>query len=133
MTSLLTTAIVKSVIALHLLATPATVPSVDKPTTPESFEASAYVNKERKIRLSIDKSAVEAMTVNLRPVGKTAAVFTERVGRKETKARLLLNVDQLPDGLYELELRTASGQLTRRIDLKTPVEATAPQRLLTIR
>ncbi len=133
MTSLLTTAFVKSVIALHLLASPATVLSTDKPATPESFEASAYVNKERKIRLSIDKSAAEAMTVNLRPVGKTATVFTEHVGSRATKARLLLNVDQLPDGLYELELRTASGQLTRRIDLKTPVETVLPQRLLTIR
>ncbi len=133
MTSLLTTAFVKSVIALHLLASPTTVLSTDKPATPESFEASAYVNKERKIRLSIDKSAAEAMTVNLRPVGKTATVFTEHVGRRATKARLLLNVDQLPDGLYELELRTASGQLTRRIDLKTPVETVLPQRLLTIR
>ncbi len=133
MTSLLTTAFVKSVIALHLLANPATVLSTDKPATPESFKASAYVNKERKIRLSIDKSAAEAMTVNLRPVGKAATVFTEHVGRRATKARLLLNVDQLPDGLYELELRTASGQLTRRIDLKTPVETVLPQRLLTIR
>lgn len=133
MTSLLTTAFVKSVIALHLLTAPATVTPADKPTTPDSFEASAYVNKERKIRLSIDKSDVEAMTVNLRPVGKAAAVFTERVGRKATKARLLLNVDQLPDGVYELELRTPSGQQTRRIDLKTPVETTLPQRLLTIR
>ncbi len=133
MTSLLTTAFVKSVIALHLLANPTTVLSTDKPATPESFEASAYVNKERKIRLSIDKSDAEAMTVNLRPVGKSAAVFTEHVGRKATKARILLNVDQLPDGVYELELRTASGQLTRRIDLKTPTESVVTQRLLAIR
>lgn len=132
MTSLLASAFVKSVVALNLLLTPVSVPLTEKPTAPESFEASAYVNKDRKIRLSIDKSASERMTVNLRRVGQSTALFTEHVGRKVSRTRLVLDVEQLADGAYELELKTPTGRLTRYIDLTTPAEPVVPQRLLTI-
>lgn len=132
MTTLLATIVIKPVIALHLLlASPLSLP-VDRPAKPVSFDASAYVTKAHKIRLSIDKTNREPLTIKLRPVGETSPVFTQYVGRKVTKTTLVLDVDQLGDGAYELELKTASGQLVKYIDLRTPAEVATIQRQLTV-
>jgi hypothetical protein len=132
MTTLLTTIFIKPVIALHLLlASPLSSP-VDRPAKPISFGASAYVTKAHKIRLSIDKTNLEPLTINLRPVGQDSPVFTQYVKRKITKTTLILDVDQLGDGAYELELKTSNGRLIKYIDLRTPVEVVAIQRQLTV-
>ncbi|QJD79760.1 hypothetical protein [Spirosoma rhododendri] len=132
MNTLLTTIFIKPIIALHLLLAAPVASPVDRPAEPTSFEASAYVTKAHKIRLSIDKTNQERLTINLRPVGQQSAVFTEYVRRKVTRATLVMDVDQLADGAYELELKTANGRLVKYIELRTPVEVATVQRQLKV-
>ncbi len=132
MTTLFATAFAKPILVLHLLMT-SPVPAISEhPANNATFAASAYVTKANKIRVSIDKPNREPMTISLRPVGQQHVVFTEHVNRKTTKATLLLNVDQLADGAYELELKTSSGQLVKQIDLHTPAKVALVQRQLTL-
>ncbi len=132
MTTLFATAFAKPILVLHLLMT-SPVPAINEhPANNATFAASAYVTKANKIRVSIDKPNREPMTISLRPVGQQHVVFTEHVNRKTTKATLLLNVDQLADGAYELELKTSSGQLVKQIDLHTPAKVASVQRQLTL-
>lgn len=132
MTTLLATAFAKPIIILHLLMASPVPALLEHPANEATFAASAYVTKTNKIRVSIDKPNREPMTISLRPVGQRHVVFTEHVHRKTTKTTLLLDVDQLADGVYELELKTSSGQLIKQIDLRTPAKVASVQRQLTL-
>lgn len=132
MTTLLATAFAKPIIILHLLMASPVPALLEHPANDVTFAASAYVTKANKIRVSIDKPNHEPMTISLRSVGQQHVVFTEHVNRKTTKATLLLDVAQLADGAYELELKTSSGQLIKQIDLRTPTKIASEQRQLTL-
>ncbi len=132
MTTLLATVFAKPIIILHLLMASPVPALVEQPASEATFAASAYVTRSNKIRVSIDKPNREPMTISLRPVGQPHVVFTEHVHRKTTKTTLLLDVDQLADGVYELELKTSSGQLIKQIDLRTPTKVDTGQRQLTL-
>jgi hypothetical protein len=132
MTTLLATTFAKPIIILHLLMASPAPALLEHPANDVTFAASTYVTKANKIRIAIDKPNCEPMTISLRPVGQRNVVFTEHVHRKITKATLLLDVDQLADGVYELELKTSSGQLIKQIDLRTPAKVASVQRQLTL-
>ena len=132
MTTLFAIALAKPIIVLQLLLASPMPALIEQPAREVTFAASAYVTKANKIRVSIDKPNREQMTISLRPVGQQHVVFTEHVHRKTTKATLLLDVDQLADGAYELELKTNSGQLIKQIELHTPANVASVQRQLTL-
>ncbi len=129
MNKILTSA--QAFIALFLVST-SLLANPTAPTKPASFDASVYVTKANKIRLSVEKTSLKPVTVNLRQAGKSEVLFTQQIGRKETKAALQMNVDQLPDGQYELEVKSASGSIVKQVTVGTSAPVVAPERLLVI-
>ncbi|GAB3021621.1 hypothetical protein [Spirosoma pulveris] len=132
MNNLLTSAFAKTVAALFLSATPL-LANPANPTKPASFDASIYITKNNKIKLAVDKTTAESVSIRLREAGQSNYLFTQQVGKRQTQARLQLNVDDLPSGNYELEIRSASGaSIVKQVQLGTPVLVAAPQRLVAI-
>ncbi|RYZ17026.1 MAG: hypothetical protein EOP49_51080 [Sphingobacteriales bacterium] len=56
-------------------------------------------------------------------------MFQQFVGKKEQKYAVKLNVAELPDGKYELEVKSKEGSIVKEVNLGSePVEA--PTRLV---
>ncbi|GAB3951171.1 hypothetical protein GCM10028805_30760 [Spirosoma harenae] len=97
------------------------------PTTPKtlSFDASAYVTINHEIRLAVQKSAEMPVQVILRNKSNEV-LYQQSLGKKETKYAVKLNVDELADGMYELEVRSSEGSIVKQLNLATkPVEKTS--------
>jgi len=97
------------------------------PTTPksESFGASAYVSVDHKIRVAVVKSADASAEIVLRDA-EHQVVFRQSLSRKDEKVSLKLNVDELADGKYELEVKSGEGSFRKQLDLSSqPVQQTA--------
>ena len=88
-----------------------------------SFDASAYVTVNNQIRVAVEKSTLEPVEVLLRD-DKNRVMFQQYVGKKEQKYAVKLNVAELPDGKYELEVKSNEGSIRKEVNLgAAPVEA----------
>lgn len=98
--------------------------SLIDPTTPKSatFDASAFVTNDNQVRVSVIKPANSYAELVLRD-SDNQVVFRQSLRRKEDKLALKLNVNQLADGKYELEVVSKQGSVRKQLDLSTrPVE-----------
>lgn len=132
MNNSLTSAFAKTVVALFISATPL-LANPANPTKPASFDASVYVTKSNTIKLAVDKTTAESLSISLRPVDRSGDLFIKQIGKRQTQARFQLNVDELPNGVYELEIRSASGvRIVKQIQLRTTTPAITTGRLVAI-
>lgn len=84
------------------------------------FEASAYITLDHQIRLSVVKSTQEPVVVLLRNT-KNEVLFTKTVGRKMQNYALKMDVSNLQDGAYELEIKSSQGTVRKQVELSSPV------------
>lgn len=97
------------------------------PTNPKglSFDASAYVTINHKIRVSVEKTADVPVVILLRDKNNQV-LYQQNISKKETKYAVRLNVDELTDGQYELEVRSAEGSIRKQLTLSSqPVQQTS--------
>ncbi|AQG78910.1 hypothetical protein [Spirosoma montaniterrae] len=92
----------------------------DAPTKPTSFDASVYVTKAGKVRLSVAKVKPTTVTVLLLDE-KQHVIHTTTIPKKQMKAGVLFDMSEVVDGEYTLELRSDDGLLLKQINLATPV------------
>lgn len=98
---------------------------VDPAATPKtlSFDASAYVTVNNQIRVAVEKSSLEPVSVLLRDKNNRV-LFQQFVGKKALKYAVKLNVAELPNGTYELEVKSKEGSIRKEVSLGSkPVEA----------
>lgn len=90
------------------------------PTTPKtlSFDASAYVTVNHEIRLAVQKSTEMPVQVILRNKANEV-LYQQSLGKKETKYAVKLNVDELADGTYELEVRSSEGSIVKQLNVSS--------------
>ncbi|SFE98630.1 hypothetical protein SAMN05216167_1245 [Spirosoma endophyticum] len=90
------------------------------PTTPKvlSFDASAFVTVSNKIRIAVQKSTEAPVTIVLRNA-ENQVLFQQDLGKKESKFAVKLNVDDLADGQYELEIKSNKGSINKYLNLST--------------
>ncbi|MBD2702194.1 hypothetical protein IC229_16195 [Spirosoma sp. BT702] len=90
------------------------------PTTPKalSFEASAFVTNSNQIRVAINKSPEKAVTVYLRNQDQQI-LFQENIRKSDVNYAVKMNVDELADGVYELEIKSSEGSIRKQITLAT--------------
>jgi len=119
--------------ALFILMTAASL--VSKPTIgpnkPATFGTSLYVTNANQLRLAVEKSGLQPLQVTLRPAGKNQVLFTETIGRKKTGAAFQFDVNELPAGAYELEVKAKNGDsVVKQITLGETAPAGTAQRQL---
>jgi hypothetical protein len=94
--------------------------TITDPTTPKalSFDASAYVTANNQIRVAVLKTSDAPVVVVLRSKNNEV-LFRQAIGRKEAKYAVKLNVDNLADGQYELEVKSNEGSIRKHLNLST--------------
>lgn len=107
-----------SKVAASLLLSASTIIN---PTTPNAlpFGASAYVTTNNQIRVAVQKATDVPAVVLLRDKNNEV-LFRQNIGKKEDKYAVKLNVDNLADGQYELEVKSSEGSIRKQFNLSTP-------------
>ena len=98
--------------------------SLINPTTPKvlSFDASAFVTSDHQIRLAVRKSAELPIDVTLRNQSHNV-LYQYSIGKKEDKYTVKLNVNDLADGAYELEIKSSEGSIIKQLNVSSqPVQ-----------
>lgn len=132
MFNVLTSAAAKTLFAFLVLSSTTLFANPTAPAKPASFDASFYVNKANKIRLAVAKTDVEPVSISLKAVGDSNVLFTRQMSKKQTKLSLQLNVDDLADGTYELEVKSATGSIIKRVNLSSVTPQNATERMIQI-
>ena len=103
------------------------------PAKPTSFDASCYITKSNKIRVALEKTDAQPVTISLREVGKGYTLLNELVSKKRTKAAFQLDIDQLPAGSYELEIKGKDGsRIVKQVQLGPVAPVVIAERTLAV-
>ncbi|CCH57054.1 hypothetical protein BN8_06453 [Fibrisoma limi BUZ 3] len=121
----------KSILGAVLLSASTLTTEPAEPKKPASFGASAYVNKENKIQLAVEKVVAEPVTVVLRNQDNEV-LFTQRLGKKQNKFSVKFDMSQLQDGAYELEISSSDGSIRKQVSLQTNTVTLEQPRLVTM-
>ncbi|RIV22433.1 hypothetical protein DYU11_15570 [Fibrisoma montanum] len=121
----------KSILGAVLLSASTLTTEPAEPKKPASFGASAYVNKENKIQLSVEKVVAEPVTVVLRNQNNQV-LFTQRLGKKQNKFSVKFDMSELQDGAYELEISSSDGSIRKQVSLQTNTVTLEQPRLITM-
>lgn len=112
--------LIKSLLLAFSLSFVAFSVSEAKPGRPAAatFKTGIYTSANSKLNIALDKQIGGAVDIQLKTTNGVL-LYTQRVGKKEESFRIRLNLDELADGDYVLEI-TNGVQLTRQtVSLKT--------------
>ncbi|RRB02668.1 hypothetical protein [Larkinella rosea] len=82
------------------------------------YETSLYTDTKGNLRIAVDKQtggAVEVKLVN--SAGKE--FFVQRIGKNQRKARLRLDVSELPDGAYQVAFTNGATDFVNNLTINT--------------
>ncbi|MCK8493942.1 MULTISPECIES: hypothetical protein [Spirosoma] len=104
-------------LALSALISAATL---SNPTTPKtlSFDASAYVTTNNQIRVAVSKTAQIPVVILLRD-DANQVIYRQNINKNDAKYAVKLNVAELADGKYELEVQSSEGSIRKQLNLST--------------
>ncbi|WP_338877047.1 hypothetical protein WBJ53_15435 [Spirosoma sp. SC4-14] len=107
-------------LTIAALLSSATLGNPVNPTMPKglSFDASAYVTINNQIRVAVNKKA-ETPVVILLKSSDNQVIYRQSIDRKTEKYAVKLNVDELADGKYELEVASKEGSIRKELNLTT--------------
>lgn len=94
----------------------------DRPVA-ATFKTGIYSSVSGKLNIALDKQAGGSVDIQLRSSGG-AVVYSQHIGKKETTFRTRLNLDELADGTYVLNITNGSETTRQTITLKTNQLAT---------
>ncbi|MGF7215171.1 hypothetical protein GGR92_001311 [Spirosoma lacussanchae] len=83
-----------------------------RPTAAASFKTGVYSTSSGKLHISLDKQTGGTVDVRLKDA-KGAVLYSEHLGRNETRYRTRLDLSELENGTYELEM-TNGVETTRQ-------------------
>ncbi|GAB3807013.1 hypothetical protein GCM10028819_43520 [Spirosoma humi] len=94
--------------------------TLTNPTNPHvlSFDASAYVTVDKRIRVAVQKTTDVPVLVLLRNKDNEI-LFRQYISKKESKYVVKLNVNELGDGQYDLEVSSKEGSIRKQVNLST--------------
>jgi endo-beta-N-acetylglucosaminidase D len=116
--------IIKSIAcALALTTTVAFAhPTEDKTSAknrPEAtFESSTYITTDANIRVAIKKNSPQRVYLTLKAANGDV-IYTQTVGKNETNYATKINVSNLEDGVYQLEIASGKNRVVKSLNLSS--------------
>ena len=99
-------------------------------TVVSSFKSAIYTTVSGKLSIALDKEIGGVVDVQLKNKdGKI--LYAQHLSKKESKYRRLLNVSELPDGDYQVEITNGVETTTHKMTLSTQ-QPVAPSRLVAV-
>lgn len=86
--------------------------------TAVTFETSAYVTKDASIKLAVKKNAPERVYITIRSANNDV-LYRETINKNEMSYAAKINVNELTDGVYKLEIATDKDRVVKRLNLSS--------------
>jgi hypothetical protein len=101
-----------------------------RPAAVAAYKTGIYSTMEGKLQIALDKETGGAVDIRLKNAdGKV--LFYQRVGKNEKTSRIRLNLNELQDGAYRVEVTNGVETSTQVVTLSTQ-QPSAPSRLVAI-
>lgn len=101
-----------------------------RPTSAASYKTGIYTTIEGKLNVALDKETGGAVDIRLKNTeGKV--LYAQHLGKNETGCRVKLNLDDLQDGIYQLEITNGVETTTQSVTLSTN-NPTTPNRIVAV-
>lgn len=81
-----------------------------------TFESSAFVTADANLRVAIKKNASQKVYLTLKNANGDV-LFAETVGKKEMAYAAKINVSDLNDGSYQLEIMSGKNRVVKHLNL----------------
>ncbi|MFN3379982.1 T9SS type A sorting domain-containing protein [Runella zeae] len=113
--------IIKSIAcALALTTSVAFASNVEEKTTDNrpvpTFESSTFVTADANIRVAIKKNAAEKVYILLKSTDGQV-IFSETIAKKSMAYAAKINVNDLADGVYQLEISAGKERVVKQLNL----------------
>ncbi len=120
-----------SLLFVNVIATQAEVAKPGRrPTSVAPYQSGIFTTRDGKVQIALDKPTGGRVSIQLvNEAGQP--VFTQQVGKKQTQARLRLDVSTLPDGDYQLVITNGVDTTTHALKMTTQ-SPSAPTRLVAV-
>ncbi|MFD2932716.1 T9SS type A sorting domain-containing protein [Spirosoma flavum] len=103
---------------------------IGHPSVVASYKSGIYTSIGGNVNIALDKQTGGVVEIQLKNTeGKV--LYNQHVGKKETKSRTRLNVNELPDGVYTVEITNGVETTTHNVTISTPQPQT-PTRLVAL-
>ncbi|UFH54713.1 T9SS type A sorting domain-containing protein [Spirosoma sp. KNUC1025] len=104
---------------------------IGRPTSAVSYKTGIYTSVSGKLHIALDKQTGGAVDIRLKNAdGKI--MYREHLGKNESKYRTQLDMSELPDGVYQVEITNGVDVTTHSVTLSTE-QPTTPNRLVAIK
>ncbi|GAB3900409.1 T9SS type A sorting domain-containing protein [Spirosoma agri] len=102
-----------------------------KQTAPAAtYKTGIYTNRAGNLNIALDKETKGSVSIKLKnTAGKV--LFDQYLGKNEKSTRISLNMNELPDGTYQLEISNGVDTSTQTVTLATKLPS-SPSRLVAI-
>ena len=99
-------------------------------TTAAAYQTGIFTTATGKLQIALDKQTGGAIDIRLKNA-EGNVVYRQHVGKNESKFRTRLNMDELPDGVYQVEVTNGVETTTHAVTLSTN-QPTTPSRFVAI-
>ena len=89
-----------------------------RPATVASYKTGMYTTAAGKLQIAVDKEATGIVDIQL-VNAEGNVLFSQRVAKKETVARLRLTLSDLPDGAYQVRVSNGVDVTNHSVTLST--------------
>ena len=96
-----------------------------------TYKTGIYMTQGGKLNIALDKEKGGTVTINLKSADGRV-LFTQYVGKKNQIYRTRLNLSELEDGAYVVEVTNGVDTTTQSITIATQ-QPSAPNRLISIK
>ncbi|SFD90604.1 hypothetical protein [Spirosoma endophyticum] len=103
---------------------------IGRTTGVASYKTGIYTTIEGKLNVAVNKETGGAVDIRLKKAdGKV--VYTQHLGKNETAYRVRLSLDELEDGVYQLEITNGVETTTQNVTVATK-QPTTPSRIVAV-
>ena len=101
-----------------------------RPAAIATYKTGIYTTSEGKLNIALDKETVGKVAIILKSSdGKV--LFAQHLGKNQKTARIRLNLSELEDGDYQVEISNGVETTTHTVTLST-TQLIAPNRLVAV-
>lgn len=111
-------------------ATPTNVNPIGRPSGVASYKTGIYTTVAGKLTIALDKATGGRVDIRLVDA-KGKALYTQHLGKNEHGCRVRLNLSDLEDGVYTLEITNGVETTTQNVTIATQ-QPTLANRIIAI-
>ncbi|MBD2699875.1 hypothetical protein IC229_04460 [Spirosoma sp. BT702] len=97
---------------------------IKDPSSAVSYQTGIYTSKDNKLNIALNKELGGTVDVKFKN-NEGTVLFSERLGKNETAYRTRLNLGELPDGVYQVEITNGVETQKHVVTIKTEQPATS--------